>query len=117
MKRRNKAKDENYIDRVPVQATSLAWSENENGLVTLDIENKGFFNRIAQKLFKKPKISHIHLDKYGSFVWKQIDGQRSIFEIGKELDSKFGEKSHPLYERLAKFFQILDSYRFISWND
>lgn len=116
MKRKNKITDENYLERVPVRAPHLTWSENEDGLVTLNIENKGFFNRIAQKVFKRPKISHIHLDKYGSFVWKQIDEKKTIIDIGNDVDAHFGEKSHPLYERLAKFFQILHSYGFVKFN-
>ena len=117
MKRRNKKTDENYLDRIPVRAEHIKWSQNDDGIVTLDIENKGFFNRIAQKLFKRPKISHIHLDKYGSFVWLLIDSERTIFDIGADVDTHFGEKSHPLYERLAKFFQILESYHFIIWKN
>ena len=34
-----------------------------------------------------------------------------------ELEEKFGEKANPLYERLAKYFQILESYHFIDWNN
>ena len=116
MKRKNKITDENYLERVPVRASHLTWSENEDGLVTLNIENKGFFNRIAQKIFKRPKVSHIHLDKYGSFVWKQIDEKKTIIDIGNDVDAHFGEKSHPLYERLARFFQILHSYGFVEFN-
>ena len=81
----------------------------------MEIENKGFFNRAAQKLFKKPRISYVHLDETGSFVWPLIDGEKTIFEIGKEVEKRFGEESAPLYERLAKYFQILESYRFIKF--
>lgn len=113
---KNKPINENYLERVPVMNEAIGWSADENGVVTLEIENKGVFNRLAQKLLKKPKISYIHLDENGSFVWPLIDGKRSITEIGKEVDSHFGEAAHPLYERLAKFFQILESYGFIKWN-
>lgn len=85
-------------------------------MIMLHIENKGAFNRIAQKLFKKPKISYVHLDETGSFIWPIIDGEKSIIELGKEVEAHFGEKAHPLYERLAKYFQILDSYHFIEWK-
>ena len=115
MKKHSKKADENYLDRVPARAGHIKWSQNDDGIVTLDIENKGFFNRIAQKLFKRPKISHIHLDKYGSFVWQLIDSERSIADIATDVDAHFGEKSHPLYERLAKFFQILHSYGFVEF--
>jgi len=32
------------------------------------------------------------------------------------LEEEFGEKAYPLYERIAKYFQILESYGFITWN-
>lgn len=107
--------DKNYLERIPVHPENIPWKTDENGIVTLEIENKGAMNRIAQKLFKKPKVSYIHLDKTGSFVWPLIDGKKSITELGKEVDAHFGEEAHPLYERLATFFSILDSYKFISW--
>ena len=107
----------NYLDRIPAKNESINWSKDESGAVTLEIENKGVMNRIAQKLFKKPKKSYIHLDETGSFVWPIIDGKKTIAEIGTELEDEFGEKAHPLYERLAKYFQILESYGFVKWTD
>ena len=107
---------ENYLERKPLRREDINWSFDENKAVTLEIENKGLFNKIAQKLFKKPKISYVHLDETGSFVWPLIDGEKTIIEIGREVEAKFGEKANPLYERLAKYFQILDSYGFIKWN-
>ena len=52
----------------------------------------------------------------GSFIWPLIDGEKSILEIGEYVETHFGEKANPLYERLAKYFQILESYGFINWN-
>jgi hypothetical protein len=116
MKSKKKVSSENYLDRRPLRASHLRWSQDDKGLVTLDIDNKGVFNKIAQVLFKKPKVSHIHLDELGSFVWPLLDGEKTVFDIGKDVEEHFGEKAHPLYERLVKYFQILDSYRFIEWN-
>lgn len=107
---------ENYLENKPKRAAGLLWNEDEDGIVTLEIENKGIMNRIAQKMLKKPKITYIHLDKFGSFVWKAIDGEKSIFEIGPEFKEKFGTDAEPLYERLAKYFQILKSYDFITFE-
>ena len=115
MKKKKNVISENYLERRPMRASHLRWSQDDKGLVTLDIDNKGVFNRIAQVLFKKPKVSHIHLDEMGSFVWPLLDGELSIIDLGKLVDEHFGEKAHPLYERLAKYFQILDSYKFIEW--
>ncbi len=107
---------ENYLDRKPLRSVAINWQTDENGTITLLIENKGVFNRIAQKLFKRPKISYVHLDEMGSFVWPLIDGERDLTAIGVLVEEHFGEKAHPLYERLAKYFEILYSYHFIEWK-
>ena len=107
----------NYLDKTPIRHPDIKWTVDEKGLVSLEIENVGFFNRVAQKLFKRPKISYVHLDENGSFIWLSVDGEKDITAIGKEVDEHFGEAAHPLYERLAKFFQILDSYHFILWKE
>lgn len=116
MKKKNK-QSENYLERIPVRPERIKWSVDEEGLVTLDIENTGLFNRVAQKLFKKPKVSHVHLDRMGSFIWPLMDGEKDITALGVFVKEHFGEESEPLYERLAKFFQVLDSYRFVEWKN
>ena len=114
MRKKQKNK-ENYLERIPKRPEKYAYTIGEDGIVTLEIENKGVFNKIAQKLFKKPKVSYVHLDEMGSFIWPIMDGKMNITELGKKVDEKFGDKAHPLYERLAKYFQILDSYGFVEW--
>ena len=108
-------KEENYLDKIP-QKGNFEWKADDDGIVTLCIENKGVFNKIAQKLFKKPRISYVHLDKMGSFVWPIIDGEKSILDISADVDKEFGEDAKPLYERLAKYFQILASYGFVTFK-
>ena len=48
----------------------------------------------------------IKLDEYGSFVWQQIDGKKSIYEIGKEL----GNKQRVLQISYMKDFQNILEY-------
>lgn len=114
--KKEKKQSENYLERIPLRPEGIQWSADEEGLVTLDIENKGFFNRVAQKIFRRPKISHIHLDKMGSFVWPLLEEKRDITALGVLVKEHFGEEAEPLYERLAKYFQILDSYGFVTWK-
>ncbi len=116
MKKANK-KNVNYLERIPKRPDKMKWSTDEEGIVTLDIENTGVFNRVSQKLFKKPRVSHVHLDKMGSFVWPLLDGERDIIAIGVLVKEHFGEEAEPLYERLAKYFQVLDSYSFVEWKE
>ena len=106
----------NFLEKIPAKSEKIGWSADKDGVVTLEIENKGVFNRIAQKLFKKPPVSYVHLDKMGSFVWPLIDGKTDIEAIAGKVDEHFGKDAHPLYERLIKYFQILESYNFVTWN-
>ena len=105
----------NYLNRIPIRNHTINYKSDEEGIVTLEVENKGFMNTLLQKLIKKPRTSFIHLDKTGSFVWPLIDGEKTIGDIATLVDEHFGEDSHPLYERLIKYFQILESYGFIKW--
>lgn len=107
----------NYLEKIPVRPQSIGWETDKDGVVTLSVENKGWANRIAQKLFRRPKTSYIHLDEMGSFIWPLIDGEKNIIELGKLVEEHFGEKANPLYERLARYFQILESYRFVEWKE
>lgn len=109
-------KEENYLEKKPIGKNGLNWSRDENGIVTLEMENKGVANRIMQKLIKKPKISYIHLDEMGSFVWPLMDGEKDILEIGKFVEEHFGEKANPLYERLSQYFKTLEKYNFIEYR-
>lgn len=103
----------NYLDFVPVHHEQYAYTVAENGAVTIFVENKGTFNRIAQFLFKKPKVSQIHLDEMGNFIWPLMDGKRTVYEIAELVHEQFGEKAEPLYNRLVQYVRNLESYGFI----
>lgn len=107
---------ESYLEKIPCHPTSFKWDADGDGLVTFYIENKGFFKWATQILLKKPRVSQIHLDKTGSFIWQTIDGERNLVRIGEELEEKFGDEAKPVYERLCQFFQMLDGYKFIEWK-
>ena len=98
--------NENYLEKIPVRNENITWKQDDENKVTLEIENTGFFNTVAQKIFKKPKVSYVHLDENGSFLWPLLDGEKSILTLGVLVKEHFGEKAEPLYERLAKYFQI-----------
>ena len=116
MRKKETPISKNYLEQKPGRPAGILWSTDEKGMVTLDIENTGLFNRIAQRLFHKPKVTHVHLDEMGSFIWSRIDGEKDLIALGKEVEEEFREKASPLYERLAKYFQILDSYHFVVWE-
>lgn len=115
MKPKNQQK--NYLDLIPVRASGLAWNRDDEDIVVLEVENTGVFNRIAQKCFKRPKVTKVHMERFGSFLWPLIDGERTVKELADLLKERFGEEAEPLYPRVAKYMQIMESYHFISLSD
>lgn len=107
---------ENLLDAIPLRKPKLDWSADDNGIITLNIENKGFWNRVFQKLLNKPKITYIHLDKTGSFLWPLLDGEKTVNDLGVLVKEKFGDEAEPLYERLTEYIKILRSNGFISFK-
>lgn len=112
-----KKEKENYLDYIPKRNSLFPYKENKKKLIEIERKNKGLFNRIAQIFFRRPKVSYIELDAFGSFIWMQIDGKQSVYEIGKAVKEKFGQDAEPLYERLAQFLHILRSNDFIVYTN
>lgn len=110
-----KKQSENYLEYVPVRTPETEFTVDETGIVTLTKEWTGFYNRIAQRFFHKPRVSRIALDGYGSFIWKIIDGERDVYAISQKLETAYPgmEKSLP---RLIKFLEILRDHHFIVWK-
>lgn len=107
----------NYMELVPAAASGLAWTTDRDHRVVVDMENTGFYNRLAQALFHKPKVSHIKLDEMGSFIWKQIDGKRSVLEISESVRNRFGDRAEPLLDRLIRYLEILRANQWIAFRE
>ena len=108
-----KTKD-NFLDFIYEINNDLAWTRLESGEVIVDMENKGFTNRLAQLIFKKPKVSHITLEGMGSYIFTCINGERSVYEIGQLVQSEYGDEAEPLYERLSVYMKQLENLGFVS---
>ena len=109
-----KKKQENYLDYVPAISDKHMWSV-EGDKVTIHMEHRGFYAWIAQKFFSRPRISHIDLDKHGSFIFRQINGERTVGELAQLMKAEFGAEAEPLYDRLVKYMQILHNNGFICY--
>lgn len=107
----------NYMDSIFVHKPTLQWhlSENESKkqIVVLDVENIGFFNKIAQKFFHRPKVSHIWLDEYGSTLWQLLDGKNSVFDVVNLMNEKFPSETDKMLNRVISFFHTLQVNKFI----
>ena len=107
-----KKKSENYLDYIPHVDPRNTWDEKD-GKVTINMVNRGFYAAIAQKFFHRPRVSHIDLDEYGSFLWLRIDGKKTIGQLANDMKAQYGEKAEPVYDRLVHYMQILRNNHFV----
>ena len=112
----SKKQENNYLDFIPVPDPGYEWDSDEKGIVTVHMVNKGFYNWMARRLFKRPHISHIRLDETGSFAWSQMDGKRSIYEIGVLLKNHSPGAEGSGYGRVAEYFRVLYRNHFIGYK-
>lgn len=113
-KNKDKSNSANYLEYVPVPKKGLTY-EISDGKVTIFQENRGVFHFIAQKFWKKPRVSQIHLDEMGNFIWPLMDGRRDIMAISALIHEEFGEKAEPLYNRVVQYFKTLTAYGFVEF--
>ena len=43
------------------------------------------------------------------FIWE------SKYDLSRMIKKEFGEKAEPLYPRIVKYFQIMESYHFVNF--
>lgn len=109
-------KKKNFLEFIPVRNNKNTWEE-DGGAVVINVENKGFYCALARLLRRTPRVSHIHLDEYGSFIWRRIDGKNSVGELAGLIKAEYGNDAEPLYNRLVKYMRILSESGFIKFRE
>ena len=109
---KQKRVSKNYMDSVFVPSEKIRWNQKD-GSVILDIPNTGFFNKLAQAFFHKPKVSHITLDKYGSKLWLLLDGKNSVYDVVNAMKESFPQEQGRMLDRVITFFHTLQINKYI----
>jgi len=87
----------------------LEYEVSEDGIVTILEKQEHKVQKFFRKLkFRIPEYKRISMDEYGSYVFLQIDGIKTVEAIGENLEAKYGDKANPLYERLLLFLNHLE---------
>ncbi len=105
-------KEDNFLELIPIRKKDQEWIE-KNGLVEIIVPRNAILERIIRPIFKTPKTMKIELDALGSCVWKSIDGERAVMDIGEIVKEEFGEDAEPVYERLSTYINILRNNKFV----
>ncbi|GAA0714167.1 PqqD family protein [Paraclostridium ghonii] len=101
--------NEDVLNLVFKKSENVEYEVSEDGVVTiLEKQNHKIQNFFRKLKFKIPMYKKMKLDKYGSYIFLQIDGKKSVKEIGENLELKYGEEIHPIYERLLLFLNHIN---------
>ena len=108
-------KKENYLDYVPAISSRNTWDVTGD-IVTIHMVHRGFFPWVAQTFFGRPRVSHIDLDVHGSYIFQQINGERTVGELALLMKERFGQDAEPLYDRLVQYMKILRNNELIYYR-
>ncbi|MGB5822496.1 MAG: PqqD family protein [Proteocatella sp.] len=106
--------NDNFLELMPVHNANIRWIVTEDEVVQIQIDRNSLLDKIIRPIFKTPSVMNIDLDKYGSYIWLAIDGQKDVEAIANGFQSTFGMEVEPLYERLGSYVNILRNNNFIT---
>ena len=97
------------------------WEEVDGRVVVLRPEPVSVgFRSWLDRFFHKMSAHRIRLDEVGSFAWKQLDGQRTVADVGDLLRGEFGDRVDPVEERLGHMIWTMRKEGFLAypgWDD
>ena len=74
----NKKKTRIIWKKIPVRNPEFSWKEDQQGIVTVDMVHKGIFDKLAQKLWVTPRVSHVKLDRFRKLCM-EADGRKQEY--------------------------------------
>ncbi len=115
-RRTKKSKTINYLTLTPLPL--IASEINSDGTISLLVPR--FKSKFWSKhLMTKTSKKHIrlNLDELGSSTWSLIDGTSTVGEICDRLEQMFGERIHPVEDRVTKYISGLYLNHFLTFKE
>lgn len=100
------------FNEIPIKNVEFEYDEKK-GQYVIYMPHNSLNHRIAQKIFKKPKVTKVKIEGMGNDVWKAIDGKNTIEDIASILKNIYQDEAEPLYERLSIYINNLEKNKFI----
>ena len=91
------------MEQIPIRDYKHPWRITDDGMVEVDMEHKGFYHRIA-------------LDKYGTVVWKSMDGENTVADIVRIMEETFPDETDRMLDRVVTFTATLQHNGFITMS-
>jgi hypothetical protein len=97
------------------------WEEVEGRVVILRPPSALHGARgLVDRFLNRMSAQRVRLDEVGSFAWRQLDGDRTVSEVGELMRAEFGERVEPVEERLGHLIRVMRNEGFIGypgWDD
>ena len=91
------------------------WSTNAEGLVEIKVPKfNGNLGKSFCKIIKKENIFTANMDKLGSLVWKNCDGNNTVKQILEIIKKEFPEEKN-IDQRFFSFIQQMGSLNYIDY--
>lgn len=101
--------NEEVLSLVYKVSDDLEYEVNDQNIVTIIKKQDHWVQRFFRKIgFRIPEVTKVSMDEYSSYVFTQLDGIKTVKEIGEIMEKKYGDKAHPLYERLLLFLNHIE---------
>lgn len=101
--------DEEVLNIIFKISDNLEYEVDKDNIVTIlkkqDHKIQKFFRKLK---FRIPEYTKISLDEYGGYAFLQIDGKKTVKDIGENIEANYGDKANPLYERLLLFLNHIN---------
>lgn len=104
--------EEEFLKFVP-QRGNFEWSEDSDGVVKIKVPKfTSNFGKSFCNLIKKENEFTASMDKYGSIVWKNCNGKRTVKQILDIMEKKFPDDKE-INQRLYLFLRQMQALGYI----
>lgn len=107
---------------IPVKNSEVEETPMDGNLVMLayPLAVKPWFGKIAEKVGmwdKKPMIKRLELDEMGTFVWRRINGERSVRQIAEEFTAYYEVQAREAELSVTAFIKTIGQRGIIGLTD
>ena len=105
---------EEFLQQKP-KRLDFKWSTNEEGLVEIMVPKfKGNLGKTFCKVIRKENMFIANLDRLGSLVWENCDGEKTVDKILEIVKKEFPGENN-MDQRLFSFIQQMVSLNYIDY--
>jgi len=88
---------------------NILFEENDGHIFVIKLQNHWTQRALRKMGIRIPEKSKKELDDYGTLVFREIDGVKTVRDLGELLAETYEESQEYLYERLLLYLHHLET--------